>query len=143
ERSRFDPGAPVSTDLLSATDTAADRELADIARSFRFLFDLTPVNGDSELHRYVGGGVDEPEFVYRPLDDDPDVLEERLRHVDIAAIEDRTLSHLIQQRHRELEIQVEMLRCRGSKEFRALGVELYGAVSPTLLAAATTLLDEI
>ena len=127
---------------LSAGDLAIDRELADIALGYRFLLDVTPVNLIDARRRFFDDGTP-PEFRYRPLEDDVDVIASRLAKVDTHAVEDATLSHLLQAKHREVGLQVEMLRCRGSADFLPLSTELYGAVSPLLLATAGQLLDEI
>jgi uncharacterized protein (TIGR02421 family) len=129
-------------DRLSAADLAVDRELADIALGYRFLLDVTPVNLVDARHRFLDRGTP-PEFRYRPLEDDVDVVASRLAKVDIHAVEDPTLSHVLLAKHREVGLQIEMLRCRGSTDFLPLSTELYGAVSPILLAAAEQLLDEI
>jgi uncharacterized protein (TIGR02421 family) len=127
---------------LSAPDLAIDRELADIALGYRFLLDVTPVNLVDARHRFLDHGAP-PEFRYRPLEDDVDVVASRLAKVDIHAVEDATLSHMLQAKHREVGLQIEMLRCRGSADFLPLSTELYGAVSPILLAGAAQLLDEL
>jgi uncharacterized protein (TIGR02421 family) len=127
---------------LSAADLAIDRELADIALGYRFLLDVTPLNLVGTRHRFLDRGTP-PEFRYRPLEDDVDVIASRLAKVDIHAVEDATLSHVLLAKHREVGLQIEMLRCRGSTDFLPLSIELYGAVSPILLAAAEQLLDEI
>jgi uncharacterized protein (TIGR02421 family) len=129
-------------DRLSAGDLAIDRELADIALGYRFLLDVTPVNLIEARRRFFDDGTP-PEFRYRPLEDDVDVVASRLAKVDAHAVEDATLSHVLQAKHREVGLQIEMLRCRGSTDFLPLSTELYGAVSPLLLAAAEQLLDEI
>jgi uncharacterized protein (TIGR02421 family) len=127
---------------LSAGDLAIDRELADIALGYRFLLDVTPVNLIDGRRRFFDDGTP-PEFRYRPLEDDVDVVASRLAKVGTHAVEDATLSHLLQAKHREVCLQIEMLRCRGSADFLPLSMELYGAVSPLLLATAEQLLDEI
>jgi uncharacterized protein (TIGR02421 family) len=129
-------------DGLSAGDLAIDRELADIALGYRFLLDVTPVNLIDARRRFFDDGTP-PEFRYRPLEDDVDVVASRLAKVDTHSVEDATLSHLLQAKHREVGLQIEMLRCRGSTDFLPLSTELYGAVSPILLAVAEQLLDEI
>jgi len=127
---------------LSAADLAVDCELANIALGYRFLLDVTPVNLVDARHRFLDRGIP-PEFHYRPLEDDVDVVATRLAKVDIHTVEDATLSHMLLAKHREVGLQIEMLRCRGSADFLPLSTELYGAVSPILLAAAEQLLDEI
>jgi uncharacterized protein (TIGR02421 family) len=129
-------------DGLPAGDLAVDRELADVALGYRFLLDITPVEL-REARRQFFDDEKTPEFKYRPLEDDVDVMTERLAKVATQAVEDQTLSHLILAKHREVALQLEMLRCRGSSDFLPLSMELYGAVSPTLLATAEQLLDDI
>ena len=127
---------------LPAGDLAIDRELADIALGYRFLLDVTPVNLIDARRRFLDDATP-PAFRYRPLEDDVDVVASRLAKVDTHAVEDATLSHLLQAKHREVGLQIEMLRCRGSADFLPLSTELYGAVTPNLLATAEQLLDEI
>jgi uncharacterized protein (TIGR02421 family) len=129
-------------DGLAPGDLAIDRELADIALGYRFLLDVTPVDLIGVRRRFVDNG-EPPEFSYRPLEDDVDAVADRLAKVARQTVEDATLSHLVQAKQREVALQLEMLRCRGSTDFLPLSMELYGAVSPSLLAAAEQLLDEI
>jgi uncharacterized protein (TIGR02421 family) len=46
-------------------------------------------------------------------------------------------------KHRELLLLVQMLACRGSREFLTLSIEQYGAVSPALLREAEIILKEV
>ena len=48
-------------------------------------------------------------------------------------VEDPTVAHLLQAKHRELLLLLQMLSCRGSTEFLALSIEQFGAVGPALL----------
>lgn len=129
-------------DELPAGDLAVDRELSDIALGYRFLLDVTPVGLVEARRRFFDDGKT-PRFSYRPLEDDVAVVAERLATVATHAVEDPTLSHLLQAKHREIALQLEMMHCRGSSDFLPLSTELYGAVSPSLLATAERLLDEI
>jgi uncharacterized protein (TIGR02421 family) len=129
-------------DTLTPGDLAIDRELADIALGYRFLLDVTPVDLVDARDRFLDDGQS-PEFSYRPLEDDVAVIANRLAKVAAETVEDATLSHLVQAKQREVTLQLEMLRCRGSADFLSLSTELYGAVSPSLLTAAEQLLDEI
>jgi uncharacterized protein (TIGR02421 family) len=129
-------------DMLTPGDLAIDRELADIALGYRFLLDVTPVDLVDLRGRFLHDGKP-PELSYRPLEDDVAVIASRLEKVAVERVEDATLSHLVQAKQREVTLQLEMLECRGSTDFLSLSVELYGTVSPSLLAAAEELLDEI
>jgi uncharacterized protein (TIGR02421 family) len=46
-------------------------------------------------------------------------------------------------KHRELELQIDMLSTRGTRDFLALSLELYGGVAPPLLDEARQLLREL
>lgn len=128
-----------TTDLLPAGDLVVDRELADIAGSFRFLLDLTPIDLVATRDRFHDTGRP-PHFEYRSLEDDPAVALRRLDEVAVDDVEDPTLATLFLAKQRELRLQLEMLSCRDSEDFLALSIELYGAVSPALLAEAEGIL---
>jgi uncharacterized protein (TIGR02421 family) len=53
------------------------------------------------------------------------------------------LASLFLAKARELRLQLQMLACRGTSDFRALSIELYGAASPELLREAQEILDEV
>jgi uncharacterized protein (TIGR02421 family) len=50
---------------------------------------------------------------------------------------------LLLAKQRELQLQLEMLACRGSSEFLPLSIELYGSVGATLLGEARAILDAV
>jgi uncharacterized protein (TIGR02421 family) len=133
----------MSTDVssgLSRADLAIDHELADVGSSFRFLLDLTPVDVDAARREFLAGATETPRFSYRPFEDDPEVIKTRLAAIHPEAVADPTVAHLLHAKHRELSLQLEMLCARGSDAFRALSVELYGAVTPSLLEQAEHIL---
>ncbi len=117
---------------LSDEDLAVDHELADIAASFRFLLDLTPMDLDGARRAFDADGRP-PHFRYRALEDDPAVVAKRLDGLAVDTVADPALASLLLAKQRELRLQVEMLCCRDSPDFLPLSIELYGAVSPTLL----------
>ncbi len=84
-----------------------------------------------------------PEFVYGPLVDDPVVIETRLAAIEIDTVEDAALAQILTSKRRELELQLKMLRCRGSAQFLELSLQLYGPVSPALLGEAEALLAQL
>src|SRR5690606_21760731 len=57
----------------------ADRELAEIERSYPLLLLLSPLNSTEAFHRFRDSGFERPpDFRYRLLPVDPDVLKRRL-----------------------------------------------------------------
>jgi uncharacterized protein (TIGR02421 family) len=129
--------------MLSDADLAIDRELARVSDSFRFLLDVTPVDMEEQRRAYLHGTATEPSFTYRPLEDDPEVTRAVLDAVPVADVEDPTLGHLLRAKHRELDRKLDMLAARGTAEFLALSIELYGTVASGLLEQAESLLDRI
>jgi uncharacterized protein (TIGR02421 family) len=127
---------------LRVEDLAVDRELADIAGSFRFLFDLTPTDLAAARTRFDESGRP-PEFAYRDLDDDPALTAARLEAVAVDQVEDPTLASLLMAKQRELRLQLEILACRGTAEVLPLSLELFGGVSPSLLQDAEHILDAV
>jgi len=125
---------------LATEDLVVDRQLAEISEKFRFLLDLTPVNAREARERFLASADEEPEFQYRTLEDEPEVLRAEVAAVDVESVADHTLAHLVQAKRRELDLQIEMLATRGTSEFRALAIDLYGTVSPALLTEAEALL---
>jgi uncharacterized protein (TIGR02421 family) len=121
---------------------AIDRELADTASSIRFLLDVTPVNLIEARRSFLSDGAT-PEFVYGPLADDPVVTETRLEAIAIDSVEDTALAQILTSKRRELELQLQMLRSRGSEQFLELSLQLYGPVSPALLGEAEALLAQV
>lgn len=131
-----------SDGTLHPDDLAADRALSEVAEDFRFLLDVTPVDLVEARTRFEQDGRP-PEFDYRPLEDDPQLALRRVADVPVDAVQDPTVASLLRAKARELQLQIEMLCCRGTVDFRSLSIELYGAVSPGLLAEAETILDEV
>ncbi len=128
---------------LSTGDRVADQSLAQLAASARFLLDLTPVNADEVRDAFLAGDVHEPDFAYRELEADPDVMRSMLDAVDLEVVEDPTLGHLLRAKHRELGLQVEMLRARCTEEFLPLSIELYGGVASPLREQAAAILEAV
>lgn len=128
---------------LSKADLAVDHALAQLSRSFRFLLEITPVDAESLREDFLAGDVAEPAFTYRDLETDPDVAATMLAGIAVGDVEDPTLGHLLRAKHREMELQLEMLRARDTDDFRALSIELYGGVSPALRRQAEAVLAAV
>jgi uncharacterized protein (TIGR02421 family) len=128
---------------LSASDLAVDHQLALLAGSYRFLLDITPVDADDVRDDFLAGDDRAPRFTYRDLETDPAVVRAELDSVDLGAVEDPVLGQLLRAKHREMELQLDMLEARDTDDFLPLSVELYGGVSPALRRQAEELLTGI
>ncbi|MGI9084216.1 MAG: flavohemoglobin expression-modulating QEGLA motif protein [Aeromicrobium sp.] len=132
-------------DILSAPDLAVDHALAQLSESFRFILDITPIDAQDVKLAFLEDEKVEPEFGYRDLEIDPRVVRQMLDDIDIdlGAVQDATLGHLLRAKHREMEIQLDMLQARESDDFLQLSIELYGCVSPQLRDLAEALLAAV
>ncbi len=130
-----------ATDLVRPEDLAIDHEMADIAASIPLLLYVTPTNLIEARRQFLENGAT-PNFAYRTVED-PSVLEARLAAASTDAVEDPALAHLLQAKHRELELQVRMLRQRDTDDFLDLSLQLYGTVSPALVGDAESLLNSV
>ena len=101
-------GTHMTAATLPDSDLAVDRTLADIATSFRFLFDVTPVDLVEARQAFRATGRT-PKFEYRPLADDHAVTTARIEEVPIGDVEDPTVAHLLQAKQRELLLLGQML----------------------------------
>ena len=119
----------------------ADGELAAIERLFDFLLLVSPMDAAAAYDRFAAAGFDcVPEFHYRLLPFDPDLLKRRLYAVPLEDVEDPALAQLLREKREELDRQVSLLLVRGTPAFRLGTQQLYGAPDPALLEAARALL---
>jgi uncharacterized protein (TIGR02421 family) len=122
----------------------ADRELAEIERSFSLLILTSPVNEAEAWQEFRSGRCQqEPVFHYRLLPVDPDLLKRRLYNVPIETIDDPALAYLMQDKREDLDRQLSMLGERGSDDFRYSSMRLYGTVDDRLAELATDILRSI
>ena len=129
---------------LGPDDLAADHLVAYLSQQLRLILHVTPVNVDEQRDAWLAGDrSSDPAFRYRRLDMDPDVLDALLASIRLDDVKDPTLGHLLLAKHRELTLQSQMLRARGTQDFRSLSVELYGGVAPALRATAEQILVEL
>lgn len=128
---------------FATTDLAIDHTLANLSTSFRFILDVTPMNANDVREDFLAGRTTDPQFVYRELSSEPEVLEELLAGVDLMAVSDASVAALLRGKHRELSLQLEMLKARDSEDFRNLSIELYGGVSPDLRRRAENILTKV
>ncbi|TVP48385.1 MAG: DUF1704 domain-containing protein [Gemmatimonadales bacterium] len=120
----------------------ADKVLTGISRAFEFLLQVTPVNSDRAKANFLGGGGElDPEFDYRPLVVDVDLLKRKLYNLPLEKLEDPTLSHLLSASREELDRKVTMLGDRNTPRFLFGSLSVYGSVDSGLHADALRILD--
>ncbi|MBR9988473.1 MAG: DUF1704 domain-containing protein [Gemmatimonadetes bacterium] len=124
--------------------TIADRELADIETSYQLLLLVSPVNAREAWHRFRERGFEgEPQFRYRLLPIDPDVLKRRLFDVDLEPVADPAMAFLLRDKRDELDRQITLIAERNTEGFRYASMRLYGAVDDMLLNVARDVLSSV
>jgi uncharacterized protein (TIGR02421 family) len=121
-----------------------DRELAEIERSYQFLLLMSPVDPTEAWHRFRADRYrHEPEFQYRLLPVDPDLLKRRLYALDLEEVADPAMAFLLRDKRDELDRQITMLAERNTPTFRYASIRLYGPVPAALLRTAHELLAQV
>ena len=124
------------TALVKAT-SLVDQQLSDIAHSFDYLLQITPVNAaDAWKEFHEGGFRRSPTFHYRPLPQHPSDLKRALYGIPIDRVEDPTLANLFWEKQDELDRQITSLREIDSPKFLYSSLQLYGEIEPELLSLA-------
>lgn len=122
----------------------ADRELAEIERSYPLLLLLSAVNSTEAWTRFRDSGYSAPpRFRYRLLPIDPDALKRRLYEVDLEPVADPAMAFLLHDKRVELDRQITLIAERGTRGFRFASMRLYGTVDDTLLSVARDILDAV
>lgn len=129
-------------EALTVDDLAIEHKVAQAAESFRFVLDVTPVNVEEQRREFLHGRGTEPDFIYRELEDDPDVVGATLEEIDVSAVVDPALQDLLRAKLRELHLQLDMLRARGTPLFASLSETLYGTLDRSLVLQAESILGQ-
>ena len=118
-----------------------DKQLARVSTQFSYLQHLRPVNAKSAWKQFEKARFERPpEFHYRPLPVDPDLLKRELFNIRMGNVEDPTLQQLFREKRNELELKLTMLRDRDTPRFLPESLQLFGGVEDGLLQRAKELL---
>ncbi|MCF4101652.1 flavohemoglobin expression-modulating QEGLA motif protein [Gillisia sp. M10.2A] len=121
-----------------------DKQLTEIESSYQFLLLVSPVNIRQMRETFFESNFTKlPEYHYRLLPIDPDLLKRKLFNLRIDEIDDPALSHLYNEKRRELDIQISMLNERGTKDFFYNSIRLYQRVDDNLKYEAQQILEQV
>ncbi|MBW3553089.1 MAG: DUF1704 domain-containing protein [Gemmatimonadetes bacterium] len=122
----------------------ADRALADIDGAFDLLLLVAPVNADRAWERFRDSGHDrDPEFHYRLLPLDPDLLKRRLYDVRLEEIDDPAAWSILRDKREELDRQISLLSDRNTPDFLHGSLRLFGPLQTALLDRAREILEHV
>jgi uncharacterized protein (TIGR02421 family) len=121
-----------------------DEQLAEIESSYDMLLTISPMNSGDEWRRFRAAKYDHmPEFNYRLLPFDPDLLKRRLFNLELDDIADPAMAFLLRDKRDELDRQITMLSERNTADFLYSSMRLYGAVDNVLLDIAGEVLSTV
>ncbi len=129
---------------IGETTEHSDRELARISDDLSFLLNVTPVNTPAAWVEFVDSEFKEvPLFTYRLIDFDPALQKRRLFNLKPEEVDDPTLSFILTEKRKEIEIKLIMLENRQSLTFRYMGQSLFGTPEPKLIELAESILETV
>lgn len=121
-----------------------DSELADIEASFELLLLVSPHNSAQAWHAFREDGCErEPQFQYRLLPIDPDLLKRRLYNLPLERVADPAMAFILADKRDELDRQITMLAERNTTAFRFSSMRLYQPVDDVLLDVARQVLEQV
>ncbi len=121
-----------------------DKSLTDIEKSYQFLWLISPSNIHDIKQEFFKSNFEQvPDYHYRLLPVDPDVLKRRLYNLKIEEIDDPAMSYLFREKREELDMQITMLSERGTKNFMYDGIRLYKGVENVLCEEARNILEKV
>ena len=119
-----------------------DRQLAEVADSFEFLLQVTPMNAEQAWRDFQRGRFEvAPTFRYRPLPVDPVVLKRRLYQPPVERVEDPALLMLFRQKQDELDREITMLLDLNTERFLQGSLQVFGPVTPELIRLAEQIME--
>ncbi len=129
---------------LVKTVWEVDRKIAEISKSFDFLWYVTPIHSESSWNEFKRKEFQSaPVFQYRPQIIYPAILKRNLWNIPIEKLEDPTIGQLFREKRQELDVQISMLENIESKRFLYGSMQLYGNISNELFENASDLLERI
>jgi uncharacterized protein (TIGR02421 family) len=121
-----------------------DKQLAEIEKSFQFLWLVSPSNIYDIKDQFFRSNYDKViDYHYRLLPADPDILKRKLYNLKIEDIDDPAMSFLFREKREELDLQISMLGQRGTKSFLYDSIRLYKGVEDKLCEEARNILNQV
>lgn len=121
-----------------------DQELEEVATSFSFLLQVTPINIHSAWLAFKRSNYQEdPRFVYRPFPQDPTELKRKLYAIAIEKVEEPTLYNVFLEKQHQIDLKITMVAKRRTPHFLYGSLSLYGDVQPDLYQDAKWILKEL
>ncbi|MBZ0185397.1 MAG: flavohemoglobin expression-modulating QEGLA motif protein, partial [Candidatus Obscuribacterales bacterium] len=122
----------------------ADRQFAELSRSFDLVLCATPMNYHAAFEEFKKKHFEAvPRFLYRPVVVEPAELKRKLYAVPIERIEDPALEQLFRVQRMGLDRKITMLSDRGTKKFLYGSMQLYGVPEESYVELARHILSTV
>ncbi len=120
-----------------------DHELAHMDGRIDWLSRLMPSNLDEVKEGFKASGWKAmPDYTYEQDADDLEGIRHELFELPVREIEDDLIRSLMQEKQREVDRQIELVRMRDTDGFVLASIDLFGAVSEQLLHNAHEVLEK-
>jgi uncharacterized protein (TIGR02421 family) len=121
-----------------------DQQMADVADSFDFLLQVTPINARQAWNEFHRSKCERsPAFRYRPLPFDSSLLKRNLYNTPVERIEDPALMDLFRAKQDELDRKITMLTDINTKRFLYGSLQVFGGVDKSIRKLARQLLKRV
>ncbi len=122
---------------LEPAALAVDNGLSQVAASFSFLLQVTPVNAPQAWDEFRASGCEQaPELLYRPLTFDPDHARRDLFALPLADVEDPVVAGLLRESRDEIGAHIRMVLDVETPQFLPTSTRVYGAPDDALVGLA-------
>ena len=121
-----------------------DKQLHEIRAGYQFLLLIAPTNlKEARRHFFETNFEEVPDYHYRMLPVNPDLLKRRLFNLRIEDINDPAFTYIFDEKREEIDQELAMLKERGSRNFLYRSVRRYRGLDKSLVQEAKTILKEI
>lgn len=121
-----------------------DKQLHEIQAGYQFLLLIAPTNfHEARQHFFDTDFTEVPDYHYRMLPINPDLLKRRLFNLKIEDINDPAFTYIFDEKREEIDQELAMLKERGSRNFLYRSVRRYRGLDKSLVQEAEAILKEI
>lgn len=112
---------------LESTILKIDRELFSLTKDFELLNFVNPININQEKKKFFNSkGMENPDFVYRPVEINPFELKRKLHRLEVEKISDINIQHLYESVINAYVDKVDVLGSIGTDKFLYNSLRYFG-----------------
>ena len=100
-----------------------DRQLSKFNNQLKFLSHFRPLNYKEEISKFEINNNYNPQFIYNDFGEQYQTFKKILKKINY---DDTDLGQLFKRKGQELELQLDLIKARGSQEFTDISTQLFG-----------------